>query len=97
MRPKNYPASRVTQKGERTFAYRCPYKDLTHRERCDNKNVHGNTLDEAVSREVTALAGPDAGMVPMLEELQKQIAGLCQGHGLWNRSMTERKARSESW
>ena len=50
MRPKNYPASRVTQKGERTFAYRCPYKDLTHREHCDNKNVHGNTLDEAVSR-----------------------------------------------
>jgi len=74
MRPKNYPASRVTQKGERTFAYRCPYKDMTHREHCDNRNVYGNTLDEAVCREVTGLARPDAGLVPMMEGLQRQIA-----------------------
>lgn len=74
MRPKSYPASRVTPKGERTFSYRCPYKDLTHRENCDNKNVHGNTLDAAVCREVTGFAKPDTGIVPMLEELQRQIA-----------------------
>ena len=74
MRPKNYPASRVTQKGERTFAYRCPYKDLTHRERCDNRNVHGNILDEAVCRKVTGLARPDVGLAPMLEGLKRQIA-----------------------
>ncbi len=96
MRPKNYPASRVTQKGERTFAYRCPYKDLTHRERCDNKNVHGNTLDEAVSREVTALAGPDAGMVPMLEELQKQIASAYDGAGAGTRFMEQEYDRKKS-
>lgn len=96
MRPKNYPASRVTQKGERTFAYRCPYKDLTHRERCDNKNVHGNTLDEAVSREVTALAGPDAGMVPMLEELQKQIASADDGAGAGKRFMEQEYDRKKS-
>ncbi len=96
MRPKNYPASRVTQKGERTFAYRCPYKDLTHRERCDNKNVHGNTLDEAVSREVTALAGPDAGMVPMLEELQKQIASADDGAGAGTRFMEQEYDRKKS-
>lgn len=96
MRPKNYPASRVTQKGERTFAYRCPYKDLTHREHCDNKNVHGNTLDEAVSREVTALAGPDAGMVPMLEELQKQIASADDGAGAGTRFMEQEYDRKKS-
>jgi DNA invertase Pin-like site-specific DNA recombinase len=96
MRPKNYPASRVTQKGERTFAYRCPYKDLTHRERCDNKNVHGNTLDEAVSREVTALAGPDAGMVPMLEELQKQIASADGGAVSRTRFMEQEYDRKKS-
>ncbi len=96
MRPKNYPASRVTQKGERTFAYRCPYKDLTHRERCDNKNIHGNTLDEAVSREVTALAGPDAGMVPMLEELQKQIASADGGAVSRTRFMEQEYDRKKS-
>ena len=74
MRPKNYPASRVTKKGERTFSYRCPYKDMTHGENCDIKNVHGNTLDEAVCNEITSLARPDAGIIPMLEELRRQIA-----------------------
>lgn len=74
MRPKNYPVNRVTEKGERTFSYRCPYKDMTHGENCDIKNVHGNTLDEAVCNEITSLARPDAGIIPMLEELRRQIA-----------------------
>lgn len=73
MRPKNYPASRVTDKGERTFSYRCPYKDLTHGEGCNNKSVHGNTLDAAVCNEIIDLAKPDAGIIPMLEELQRQV------------------------
>jgi len=73
MRPKNYPKSRVTEKGERTFSYRCPYKDKTHGENCSNKNVHGNTMDAAVCREIFKLAKPDEGMIPMLEELKRQI------------------------
>lgn len=74
MRPKNYPASRLTEKGERTFSYRCPYKDMTHGEKCNNSNVHGNTIDAAVCNEMAGLAKPDAGMVSMLEELRRQIA-----------------------
>lgn len=74
MRPKNYPASRVTEKGERTFSYRCPYKDMTYRESCNTNNVHGNTLDAAVCREILELAQPDKGIIPMLEELRRQIA-----------------------
>lgn len=73
MRPKNYPESRVTEKGERTFSYRCPYKDRTHKEKCDNRNVHGNTMDAAVCKEIMGLAKPDAGIIPMLEELKRQI------------------------
>ena len=74
MRPKNYPASRVTEKGERTFAYRCPYKDMTYGENCNTKNVHGNTLDAAVCNEILDLAKPDIGIIPMLEELRRQVA-----------------------
>lgn len=74
MRPKNYPASRVTEKGERTFAYRCPYKDMTYGENCSTKNVHGNTLDAAVCNEILDLSKPDIGIIPMLEELRRQIA-----------------------
>ena len=73
MRPKNYPASRLTDKGERTFSYRCPYKDATHREKCDTQNVHGNTLDAKVCEEIIGLTNPDAGIVPMLEALLKKI------------------------
>lgn len=73
MRPKNYPASRLTDKGERTFSYRCPYKDATHREKCDTQNVHGNTLDAKVCEEIIGMTNPDAGIVPMLEALLKKI------------------------
>lgn len=75
MRPKNYPPSRVTKEGERTFAYRCPYKDKTHGERCRNRNVNGNRLDAAVCGEILGLAGTDRGMIPLLEELRSQIPG----------------------
>lgn len=73
MRPKNYPSTRLTEKGERTFSYRCPYKDRTHREKCDTKNVHGNTLDARVCEEIIGLTNPDAGIIPMLEEMLKKI------------------------
>ncbi len=52
MRPKNYSAKQVTEKGERRFSYLCPYKDMTHGEKCSVVNVQGNLLDELVCREV---------------------------------------------
>lgn len=73
MRPKNYPESRVNEKGERTFAYLCPYKENTRGKHCQMKNAHGNTLDEAVCNEIMKLAKPDEGVIPLLEELKKQI------------------------
>lgn len=73
MRPKNYPASRINEKGERTFAYLCPYKDKTHGEGCQVKSIHGNTLDAVVSSEILKLAELDAGIIPMLEQLKARI------------------------
>ncbi|MCI9681079.1 MAG: recombinase family protein [Lachnospiraceae bacterium] len=73
MRPKNYPPSRLNEKGERTFAYLCPYKDKTHGEGCRVKNVHGNTLDAAVFHEVLELAKLDGGLLPVLEALRRKI------------------------
>ncbi|MCM1387092.1 MAG: recombinase family protein [Bacillus sp. (in: Bacteria)] len=73
MRPKNYPASRVNEKGERTFAYICLHKEYTHGADCQNVNVHGNTLDDAVCNEIMKIAKPDEGVIPLLEDLKKQI------------------------
>lgn len=73
MRPKNYPASRVNERGERTFAYLCPYKERTHGEGCKTRNVHGNTLDEAVCREVFKLATWSEGVISLLETLGRKI------------------------
>ncbi len=73
MRPKNYPASRVNEKGERTFAYLCPYKDKTHGSGCQVKNIHGNTIDAVVSNEILKLVKLDKGLIPMLEELKTKI------------------------
>lgn len=73
MRPKNYPASRVTEKGERTFAYICQYKGNTHSQNCQVKNVHGNTLDEVVCNEILKYAEPNEGIIPLLEEMKNRI------------------------
>lgn len=73
MRPKNYPATRLNEKGERTFAYLCLYKDRTHGEKCCTPNVHGNTIDEAVCKEILSLADSNDGIIPMLQDLKKRI------------------------
>ena len=75
MRPKNYPVGRVNQRGEQTFAYLCSHKERTHGRGCQVKNVHGNTLDEAVCRELFPLVAWSKEMIPLLEELQRKIKG----------------------
>lgn len=52
MRPKNYSSKQLTQSGERKFSYMCPYKDMTHGEKCSVANVQGNMLDELVCQEI---------------------------------------------
>lgn len=52
MRPKNYSSKQLTESGERKFSYICPYKDMTHGEKCSVANVQGNMLDELVCQEI---------------------------------------------
>ncbi|MCI8465044.1 MAG: recombinase family protein [Lachnospiraceae bacterium] len=73
MRPKNYASGQVTAKGERKFSYLCPYKDLTHGERCATVNVQGNTLDELVCREVFRYADEDSDVHLMLQETIRRM------------------------
>lgn len=68
MRPKNYSSKQVTDKGDRKFSYLCPYKDLTHGEKCSVPNVQGNTLDELVCREVLRYNEENSNINQMLNE-----------------------------
>lgn len=68
MRPKNYASHQVTEKGERKFSYLCPYKDLTHGEKCSVSNVQGNTLDELVCREVLRYNEENSSINRMLKK-----------------------------
>ncbi len=73
MRPKNYASGQLTKEGERRFSYLCPYKDLTHGERCSTANVQGNTLDELVCREVFRYAEEGSDVHRMLQETIRRM------------------------
>ena len=73
MRPKNYSAEQVTEKGERKFSYICTYKDLTNKEKCSVANVQGNTLDELVCREVLRYTDENSNIHQMLEQAAERI------------------------
>lgn len=73
MRPKYYGARQVTEAGERKFSYRCPYKDITHGEKCSVDNVPGNDLDLLVCREVLRYAQPDSRVKKMLQKLRGEL------------------------
>lgn len=78
MRPKNYSSKQVTEKGERKFSYLCPYKDLTHGEKCSVANVQGNTLDELVCKEVLRYTEENSNIHKMLEKAIKRMEGTKQ-------------------
>ncbi len=73
MRPKYYSAKQVTEAGERKFSYLCPYKDMTHGEKCSVSNVQGNTLDELVCREVLRYTEENSDIHHMLKEAMARI------------------------
>lgn len=75
MRPKYYSSKQVTEKGERKFSYLCPYKDMTHGEKCSVSNVQGNTLDELVCREVLRYTEENSNIHRMLQEAMERIDG----------------------
>lgn len=52
MRPKNYSVSQCTEEGNRKFSYLCPYKEMTHKQQCEVRNVQGNTLDKLICEEI---------------------------------------------
>mgnify|MGYP001066423605 FL=1 len=74
MRPKYYSSEQVTEKGDRKFSYLCPYKDLTHGEKCSVSNVQGNTLDELVCREVLRYSEENSNIHKMLEKAVERIS-----------------------
>lgn len=73
MRPKNYPADRLDDKGNRTFAYICSHKEKTNSKNCSVPNVHGNTLDQLVCNEVLAYTKPDSSVYIELQKLRDSL------------------------
>lgn len=73
MRPKYYSSKQVTEQGERKFSYLCPYKDMTHGEKCSVPNVQGNTLDELVCREVLRYTEENSNIHHILHEAMERM------------------------
>ncbi len=73
MRPKYYSTKQLTEKGERKFSYLCPYKDMTHGEKCSVSNVQGNTLDELVCSEVLRYTEENSNIHKMLEKVMERM------------------------
>lgn len=73
MRPKYYSAKQVTKEGERKFSYLCPYKEMTHGEKCGVENVPGNELDRMVCEELLEYAKPDSAVKKLLLEKKNEI------------------------
>ncbi|TGY97404.1 recombinase family protein [Petralouisia muris] len=73
MRPKYYSSKQVTESGERKFSYLCPYKGMTHGEKCSVLNVQGNTLDELVCREVLRYTEENSDIHRMLKEVMERM------------------------
>lgn len=73
MRPKYYSTKQLTKNGERKFSYLCPYKDMTHGEKCAVSNVQGNTLDELVCREVLSYTEENSDIRRMLKKVMGRM------------------------
>lgn len=73
MRPKYYSTKQLTEKGERKFSYLCPYKDMTHGEKCSVSNVQGNTLDELVCSEVLRYTEENSNIHRMLKKVMERM------------------------
>ena len=95
MRPKYYSAKQVTETGERKFSYLCPYKDMTHGEKCSVPNVQGNTLDELVCREVLRYTEENSDIHRMLKEAMERMDDTKEetvtGAGLLEQEIQKRK------
>lgn len=73
MRPKNYSTVQVSENGDRKFSYLCPYKDMTHGEKCAVPNIQGNTLDRLVCKEVLRYTDENSNIGNMLEKAKERI------------------------
>jgi len=72
MRPKYYSSQQVTKQGERKFSYLCPYKDMTHGEKCAVPNIQGNALDELVCSEVLRYTQEHTNLKELLHRAMEQ-------------------------
>lgn len=89
-----YPklSQRRTEKGEPIYTYVCKMKGRSKRERCNRRNVHGNTLDAMLIEQVKSLTEHDINFLAQLEKnrqyytgnrelYEKQLADLLAEHG----------------
>lgn len=89
-----YPklSQRRTEKGEPIYTYVCKMKERSKRERCNRRNVHGNTLDAMLIEQVKSLTEHDSSFLAQLEKnrqyytgnrepYEKQLADLLAEHG----------------
>ncbi|MDF2537724.1 MAG: Resolvase, N-terminal domain protein [Herbinix sp.] len=74
MRPKNYPEDRLDERGNRTFAYICSQKEKSKRKNCKTANIHGNTLDQLILKEVFAYTKPDNSMIENIGKLRDGLS-----------------------
>ena len=95
MRPKNYSVQQVTEAGERRFSYLCPYKAMTHGEKCSTANVQGNRLDELVCKEVLRCTQEKFDIRFMLQKAIAEIGEMKQENtaapGLLEQEIQKRK------
>lgn len=73
MRPKNYPADRLDDKGQRTFAYLCSNKERSKGKQCSVSNIHGNTLDHRIWTELLSHAKLEDRVYDSLKSLAKEL------------------------
>jgi site-specific DNA recombinase len=97
MRPKNYSSDCLDEKGNRTFAYLCTLKEKSNRKQCDERNIHGNTLDQLVCDRVLAYITPDIsvyqGLMQVLAELDNNTEDNKSEAALLHNELKEKKNR----
>lgn len=75
MRPRVNSRRQHDRHGEQTFAYLCELKRKSKGQQCQCPNISGNTLDDAVCKEVLYRLGNNLPVGSRLKVLQGELAG----------------------
>lgn len=100
MRPKYYSANQTDEKGNRKFSYLCPYKETTHGEKCNIRNVQGNKLDHLVYEEVVCYTEENTNVYELLRKLKGRIVAYEEDsiseEAITNKQISEKKSQIEN-